>query len=68
MNDPVKLITTKPDAELAEELKKELAEAAKPYLETCTKAFSMGFVVQSQFTPNAFKQFVISDLKLMKIF
>lgn len=68
MNDLVKLVPTKPDAEIAEELKQELAEAAKPYLEAATKAMSLGFVVQSNFGPNAFKQIVIQELRLLKIF
>lgn len=55
MNEPVKLVPTKPDAEVAEELKQELAEAAKPYLEAATKAMSLGFVVQSNFGRLLFK-------------
>ena len=68
MSEPVKLVPTKPDAELAEELKQELAEAAKPYLAAATKALSLGFVVQSNFGPNAFRQIVIQQLNLMKVF
>lgn len=68
MNDPVKLVTTKPDVEVAEELKKELAEAAKPYLAVCTKANQLGFNVQAVFVKNAFNQFDIQQLQLVKIF
>lgn len=68
MNEPIKLMPTKPDAELAEELKHELAEAAKPWLIACTKAKSLGFDVQAQFSLNAFKQVVISQLNLLKTF
>lgn len=68
MNEPVKLVTTKPDAEVAEELKKELHEAAKPWMEACTKAMSLGFQVQAQFGPNAFKQVSIQQLQLVKVF
>lgn len=68
MNDIAKLVPTKSDAELAEELKKELAEAAKPWLETCTKAKSMGFDVQASFQLNAFKQVVIQQLVLSKTY
>ncbi len=68
MNEPVKLVTTKPDAELAEELKLELVKAAEPWLAACTKAKSLGFDVQAQFSINSFKQMIIQDLKLMKIF
>jgi hypothetical protein len=68
MNDPIQPVPSKPDAELAEELKNELAEAAKPYLLACTKALAAGFHVQSQVGQNAFKQMIITDLKLIKIF
>ena len=68
MTDAVKLVTTKPDAELAEELKLELAKAAEPWLIACTKAKSLGFDVQAQFAMNAFKQVVIQQLTLSKVF
>lgn len=68
MNDMVKLIPTKPDAELAEELKQELIEAAKPWLDVCTKAKLAGFDVQANFAPNAFKQVVIQHLNLIKTY
>lgn len=68
MNDPVKLVTTKPDTELAEELKQELAKAAEPYLVAATRAKSLGFNVQSNFGPNAFNQIVILELRLIKVF
>ena len=68
MNDPVKLVPTKPDAELAEELKHEIAEALKPALEATTKALSLGFHVSFNIGPNAFKQIVIQSLTLSKVF
>lgn len=68
MNDPIALVTTKPDVELAEELKAELAKAAEPWLIACTKAKSLGFDVQASFAMNAFKQVVIQQLLLVKTF
>lgn len=68
MNEPVRLMPTKPDAELAEELKKELNEALQPALAIATKALSLGFVVQLNMGPNAFKQVVVQQLQLLKIF
>lgn len=68
MNDVARLVPTKPDAEVAEELKQEIAEASKPMLEAMTKALSMGFQVQAQFAPNAFKQVIIQQLVLSKVF
>jgi hypothetical protein len=67
-NDPVKLVTTKPDAEVAEELKKELLEALKPALEIATRALSLGFQLQLNMGPNAFKQVIVQDMRLMKVF
>lgn len=68
MNDIAKLVPTKSDAELAEELKKEILEACKPYLDACTKAKSFGFDVNANFAPNAFKQVVIQHLFLTKVY
>ena len=67
-NTPVKLVTTKPDAEVAEELKAELVEALKPALEIATKALSLGFQVQLNMGANAFKQVVLQNLNLMKVY
>lgn len=68
MNEPIQLVTTKPDIELAEELKAELMEVVKPYLDVATKALRLGFTVQMQMSPNAFKEVVVQQLNLMKIF
>lgn len=67
MNENIaQLVPTKPDKEIAEELKIELAEGAKSYLDVCTKAHRMGFVVSSQFAANPFGQVVIASLSLFK--
>lgn len=68
MNEPVKLVPTKPDAELAEELKQELLESLKPTLEVATRALSLGFQVQLNMSPNSFKQVVVQQLQLIKVF
>lgn len=68
MNDAIQLITTKPDTELAAELKTELIEAAKPWLEACTKAHKAGFIVGANFAPNYLGQTVIQNLTLSKQF
>lgn len=68
MNDPIQLVTTKPDAELAEELKAEIREAIKPYLEVSTKIHKLGFILQMQMSPNAFGEVIIQQLNLMKQF
>lgn len=70
MNDIARLVPTKPDKEVAEELKAELIEAAKPYLAAATKAKKLGFIVQSQFgVPNNFTdEIMILNLQLIKTF
>lgn len=70
MNDdsPIQLVTTKPDAELAEELKAELIEKLKPVLETATKALRLGFQVQLNMGANPFKEVVVQQLNLLKVF
>lgn len=65
---PIHLLTTKPDAELAEELKAELMEKLKPVLETATKALRLGFQVQLNMGANPFKEVVVNQLQLLKVF
>lgn len=54
MNDDpiIKLVTTKPDKEVADELRLELIDSSKSWLEVCTKAHKLGFIVQANFGPN----------------
>lgn len=70
LSSVTRLIPTKPDREVADELKAELIEAAKPYLAAATKAKKLGFIVQSQFgVPNNFSdEIVITHLQLIKAF
>ena len=68
MNEPIKLVTTKPDAELAAELKQELFEAAKSWLETCTKVNRAGFKINCQTGPNFLGEHVILNLELIKTY
>ena len=67
MSDNVaQLVPTKSDKELAEELKQELIISCETYLKVCTKANRLGFIVNAQFGPNAFGEFVINQLVLSK--
>jgi hypothetical protein len=68
MNEPVKLVTSKPDKELAEELKAELVSGAQAWLDACTKAHKAGFVVQAQFGPNYLGFYTIQSLNLVKLY
>ena len=65
-NEPIKLVTTKSDKELAEELKKELNSAAQPWLDACTKAYANGFIVQAQFGIDWYGKTVIMSMSLIK--
>lgn len=67
-DNPVKLVTTKPDTEVAAELKAEVVEATKPLLEACTKAHKEGFIVSIQFGPNYLGNYAIQSLSLSKLF
>lgn len=64
----IQLVTTKPDKELAEELKQELVSAAEAWLQACTKAHKSGFVVQANFAPNYLGVYIIQQLVLSKVF
>ena len=66
MNEPVKLVTTKPDVEVAKELKDELTNSAEAWLKACTKAHALGFEVMANFAPNYLGQYVIQQLSLLK--
>lgn len=68
MSDPVKLVPTKPDAELAEELKQELLEALQPACVIATRALALGFQVQMNMSADAFKIVRVGNLQLLKIF
>ncbi len=67
-DDPVRLVTTKPDAELAKELKQELLDALKPALDVATKIKGLGFDVQLNMGANAFNQVIVNQLNLIKTF
>ncbi len=71
MNEPptiAKLVPNKPDADLAIELKADLAEAASEWLNACTRANKCGFQVQASFGPDPFGKYTIQTLNLVKVF
>ena len=68
MNDVARLVPTKPDAEVAEELKAELLEALKPAEEIATRALALGFQVQMSMAPDMFKRVKVQMLQLVKVF
>jgi len=68
MSDPVKLVTTKSDQDRADEIKKEIIEASKAFLDVMTKVYKEGFVINLNFGPNSFGQIVIQQLIIAKHF
>ena len=71
MNDQANVLAVVPgksDQQLAEELKAELLEKSKPYLEVLTKASRAGFVIQMGCGPNGFGEIVIQQLTIAKHF
>lgn len=65
-NNPIKLVPTKSDADLAAELKQEIIEAYKPALAALEKASKAGFVVQVSSGMNCFGQMIITQLTIAK--
>lgn len=68
MNDPVQLITNKPDAEIAKEHKELIVEASKPLMEALTNARRDGFVTQLNFAEDPFQRIIINTFILLKQF
>jgi len=68
MSDPIQLVTTKSDQDRANEIRRELREAIQPCLDILTKAYAEGFHIQYHASPNAFKQFVIQQMVISKVF
>ncbi len=66
MNEPVKLITNRPDVEIAAEHRQKIVEASKPLMEALTAARRDGFVTQLNFGEDAFKNIVINHFLLLK--
>lgn len=68
MSNVVELPQTKTDKEAAEEFKTLIMEAYKPITEVLTKCKKAGFEVQVGIGPNAFGQYVITQLVIAKHF
>lgn len=67
-NEPVHLVTTKPDAEIAKELKEEAMEAVKPILTISDKAAANGFILQFGIGMGPFGKTIVQNLDLIKKF
>ena len=68
MNNAIKLVPTKSDADLAAELKQEIIEAYEPALAALEKASKAGFMVNMNCGKNFFGQMVINELIISKRF
>lgn len=65
---PVRLVTTKSDAELANELKDKVAEVYEPLLALLNEYDKHGFNVQAGVGKNAFGKYVIVQLQVIKVY
>jgi hypothetical protein len=69
MNDTIaKLVPTKPDAEVAADLKRRAVEIYQPVLELCTEAHSLGFEVQVMSGMGPLGKHIITGLKVAKVY
>lgn len=68
MNEPTRLVTTKPDADLAEDFKKEMVEALGPVAAIVERAKKQGFIIQFNLAPGPLGPIVITQLQIMKQF
>lgn len=62
------LVTTKPDAELAEELKKKVEEAYEPFIALLNEYDKYGFNVQAAVGKNAFGKYQVVQLQVIKVY
>ena len=68
MSEPVKLVPTLSDAEIAKAHRKLIEEASKPLMEAMTAALRDGFVTQLTFGEIGFKCVTIQHFALFKQF
>ena len=69
MNEPIaKLVPTKPDAELAAELRKRAIDLYEPICELLTQAHAAGFEVQIACGMGPLGRCVITGLKVVKVY
>lgn len=68
MNEIPKLVTTKPDKEVAAELKDKLVQAYEPLLKVIDECSAAGFKINVQVGTNAFGKAHIQLLVIVKEF
>ena len=65
-NEPVKLVPTKSDADVAAELKQEIIKASGPFCEIFDKVVAAGFAINFQIGVNWTGKNSITHLELFK--
>lgn len=68
INNPLKLVPGKTDAETANDLRKRLVEAYQPLLKLADEANDVGMAFQCAIGPDAFGKFQIQQCQIMKVF
>ena len=68
MNDPIKLIPNRPDAEVAAEFKEEILKSCEPVLQTLEKVYKAGFQCNVQFGMSQFGKMQVMQLIISKNF
>lgn len=68
MNEVARIVPTKPDAEIAADLKKRMVEAYQPVLDLCTEANAAGFEIGINSGMEPLGRHVITVLKVAKVY
>lgn len=68
MADVAHLVTTKPDAEVAEEFKRKLIELHEPMLKLLDEMKAAGFSANVQTNINGLGKYAINQLQVIKVY
>lgn len=68
MSEPTRLVPTKPDADVAEEFKKEMVAALAPVADIVERAKKQGFIIQFNLSAGPLGPIAITQLQIMKQF
>lgn len=67
-NNPIQLVPTRSDHDIAKELREQITEAAKPIIAALNKTMEEGFVAQVQFGMGPYGKMIIQTLIISKQF
>lgn len=68
MNEPPRLVTTKPDADIAAELKVEMTAALQPVIAVVETARAAGFIINFGVNMGPLGNITITQLQVLKQF